>query len=470
MFKLFHKDQVDEKRVSHIMEATGWSRKDTIAKVKACKKLCGINYADYDRYKFYAVPGEEQAEKYHKILDKREREQKEKEKRIAHIMEATGWSKKETIAKVKACKRLCGITYTDYDRYNFHQLTEAEQAKKYAAIHEKKEEKRRLGIEQKEHCIVKTMELTGWSRKQAQAHIADARRRTGCKFKEYILYRFYDLTEQEQEQMCLITLTAKLSKKYNVNSNFAKMLINKEQTDQYFEEFVARPWCVNTKTNYATFEEKFANSDKIIYKPIDGIGGHGIKTFNLTENNRETIWQELTQCPEGVVEEYVVQHPEMSALSPSSVNTLRIVTISSKTKPVTSDGRFMDVAYAALRIGGGGSVVDNFHSGGMVAAVDLATGTVVTDAVDMEGHVFSSHPVTGKVFKGFQIPLFDKAMEMVRQACEKDLVEGNLGWDIAITANGAVLIEANVGPGVVLLQTPYVPERKGMKHVMAKYL
>ena len=59
---------------------------------------------------------------------------------------------------------------------------------------------------------------------------------------------------------------------------------------------------------------------------------------------------------------------------------------------------------------------------------------------------------------------------MVTEACKKELVVGNLGWDIAITENGPTIIEVNIGPGARLLQVPYVAEGKGMKHVLEKYL
>jgi D-alanine-D-alanine ligase-like ATP-grasp enzyme len=60
---------------------------------------------------------------------------------------------------------------------------------------------------------------------------------------------------------------------------------------------------------------------------------------------------------------------------------------------------------------------------------------------------------------------------MVKDICAKEGVEGNLGWDICITENGPALIEANRGPGAILLITPYVKEKKGMmRYVLDKYL
>jgi len=61
-------------------------------------------------------------------------------------------------------------------------------------------------------------------------------------------------------------------------------------------------------------------------------------------------------------------------------------------------------------------------------------------------------------------------MAMVTEAINKNKLEGYLGWDVAIAEDGPILIEVNDRPGVVLLSTPYAAQKKGMKHVLAKYL
>ena len=138
--------------------------------------------------------------------------------------------------------------------------------------------------------------------------------------------------------------------------------------------------------------------------------------------------------------------------------------------PVTADGKYMDIAYTSLRIGGGTSIVDNFHSGGMVANVDMGTGSIITDAVDDNRNVFTHHPMTGIKFRGFKIPYYREALAMVCEAITKNRVQGYLGWDIAIKEDGPILIEINTDPGVVLLTSPYIPEKRGMKYVLEKYL
>lgn len=398
---------------------------------------------------------------------KRELRKQKREERIQSIMAKTGWTRKETIENFEEAKdRFEGLTYKEYEKARLYAISPEEQP---AALNRFREEQE-MYRQQKERCISVAMDAMGWNYEQAKKHVEETKKRTGCKYGEYVWYRFYRLTPEQQDTFCLKTISAKVSDKYNVNREFARMLDNKEQTDIYFNDFIRRPWCVNTKVSEEDFINKFAGSSRIIYKPIEGIGGFGIESFSIDENNISEIYGRLKDMPEGIVEEYVVQHPDMSALSPSSVNTIRVVTVVSKRKPVTPDGRYMDISYACVRMGGGKGIVDNLHSGGLAAVIDINTGVLITDGADYEGNPAAVHPQTGVTIKGYKIPLFDQVIQFVRDLCAMELVEGSIGWDIAITENGPVLIEANVGPGIGILQKPYAEAGIGMRHIIQKYL
>lgn len=458
-----------EKHIQNVMAQTGWSREYTVEQIKDARKRLNITYKDYNICKMYEIPVEEQEAEYQKVLNRRAKRKQKREKAITSIMEKSGWSREETIEQVEEAKKRFGITYVDYNKYNFHNVAKEEQESKYKKILEKKK-KKEIQKKEQEKILASVMEETGWEREKAKQEIELASQRTGCAWKEYLLYRFYELTEEEQGKVFLMDFSKKLGNKYDVDREFQSMLRNKEKTNIYFSEYMKRPWCVNNKIGFSEFFKKFSKSQRIIYKPIKGNCGRGVEAFEVSFFKMWTIYHKLKKYQEGVVEEYVVQHPDVSAISPYAVNTMRIVTMSSNSFAVTDSGEKMDVAYVALRIGGADAVVDNFHSGGMVACVDKNTGEVVTDAVDMEGHVYKVHPATEKTIRGFKVPFFQESLSMVSEAIEKNQIEGYLGWDIAITENGPVLIEVNTMPAVALLSAPYVPEKKGMKDLMEKYL
>ena len=134
----------------------------------------------------------------------------------------------------------------------------------------------------------------------------------------------------------------------------------------------------------------------------------------------------------GLVEECLRQHGEMNRLYPDSVNTARIVTIRLHDKA--------QVVCAYLRIGNGG-VVDNFNSGGMLTRIDVQTGALLYDAVDKAGTAYAVHPVTGTPIRGFVVPNWDDCLKLAIRAAGVVPQIGYVGWDVASTPDGPVLVE-----------------------------
>ena len=290
--------------------------------------------------------------------------------------------------------------------------------------------------------------------------------RTGCLLKEFYSYRFFEIDKALQDQLFLICHSSLISKKYDTDKDLVNTVFNKEKTNMFFSDIMRRKWCVNHEVSQKEFETLFSGCDKVIYKPVVGNRGKGVETIIVGDNISET-YDKIVALPRGIVEQYIVQHPEMNRLAQNSVNTLRIVTISSNGEPVCGDNDV--IVYVSVRVGNGMASVDNFHSGGMAAVVDSDTGIVVTMAADFEGNAYDIHPVSKTKFKGFSIPKFDEAKGFVINACRQKKISGYLGWDVAITENGIELIEVNTMPGVVLLTAPYRQEYLGMKSKMEKY-
>lgn len=321
-----------------------------------------------------------------------------------------------------------------------------------------------------ENSVKKVIERTGCDYDSAKEKLLATIERTGCTPTEYFLYRFYELTEEEQDTYYIAKYQKLFQKKYGTDKDFVALLYDKERTNNYFAEYVRRPWCVNTKVTFEQFNETFKDTDRVMYKPIAGHRGYGVEAIYLNAENMREVYDRLATYPEGVVEAFIKQHPEMCKLSPTSVNSLRFVTFSSNSKPVTPDGKKMDIAYSIVRFGREGAIVDNLHSGGMVANVDLETGCLSTDGADRNGDMWVTHPDTGVTIKGFKVPYFEEAREMVKEAIATRKVEGYIGWDIAISENGPMLLEVNDRPGSDGLQTAPAQEKKGMKYLMEKYM
>lgn len=391
-------------------------------------------------------------------------------KTIEDTVARSGWTEEEAEAHIKLARKKVGISYSDYRRYKFFIYPEEQMEEGMKKIQQKKDKRSGNRSRKQERAIQNVMAATGWDHDYAEKQILEAQARTGCTHTEYYIYRFYEKDQKAQDEVFVGQFSRKITAKYDVDKKFNDMLYDKAVTNRYFKDYLARPWCVNTEVTLDEFKKIFENTTKIFYKPLGLNGGRGAAPFEITPENIEAVYNEVKTYPEGVVEEYVVQHPTMNKLSPTAVNTVRIVTISSQKEPIKTNGKMMDIPYISLKMGGANSIVDNLHGGGMVAAVDVKTGKLITDAVDGKGKPYQQHPVTGTTIKGFEIPYFKEAVEMVTRAIKEKKISGYLGWDIAITENGPTLIEVNVIPGVILLTMPYLPEGKGMKPYMERYL
>ena len=166
----------------------------------------------------------------------------------------------------------------------------------------------------------------------------------------------------------------------------------------------------------------------------------------------DALFRELLK--EDCIAEGILQNDErLAAFNPSSLNTVRVVTL--------YNGEHFEVFGAVVRFGRAGSAVDNVSAGGLYAALDPSTGEIITDGMDMTGKRWPRHPDSGKDFRGFRIPRWDKVLDTVKDAV-KVLPDIRIaGWDIALLHDGSVaLVEGNHMPDFDLLQQPLIEGRQ----------
>lgn len=147
------------------------------------------------------------------------------------------------------------------------------------------------------------------------------------------------------------------------------------------------------------------------------------------------------------VQEKLVCHDSIRKLYPSSVNTFRIMTY-----------RWKDEfchAPATMRIGSGGSYLDNIHAGGMCISIN-DDGTLHDKAFTEFAASFDKHPDTGVVFSGHQIANFHQAIDAAITMHKAVPQVGLIHWDFTIDQNGEpVLIEANMrATSIQLIERP----------------
>ena len=110
----------------------------------------------------------------------------------------------------------------------------------------------------------------------------------------------------------------------------------------------------------------------------------------------------------------------------------------------------------------GKTIADNFHQGGKAVLVNMENGTLSGNGIDKKLNE-SETSITNIKFDGFKIPYWEEIKQMVLEAALVNDKINIVGWDVAITPNGPVIVEGNRGPGFDLVQ---VLLKKGTKYMI----
>jgi len=390
------------------------------------------------------------------------------ERCIETVCSNTGCSRVDAIKMIETSVFRTGVSYKDYVRYSFFRKSAEQQLKEQKALDFKLQRRVVRKSAKDEELVEAVMKETGWDRDHTVEEMRYADDFCGIPYKYFLYSRYWEIDKSTWNEYFSRGQTEQLNRIYNSDPRIVNTVANKGEFCRTYGEFLGRQWLLTADSDADTFRETFAGIKKIIYKPLASSGGYGIRTFELEGADPDEVYEQIKKLRPGILEEFIVQHPDMCRLSTSAVNTIRMVTIMTRRDiPGIEKGK-VNIMYAGARFATGNSVTDNLHSGGLVAGVDLEKGCIATDAVDYEYNVCKVHPDTGQVIKGFRIPYFREAVEMIRNAAS--INEGYFGWDVAITEHGPTIIECNSFPGAGILQMPYIPLRKGMRYIFDPFL
>ena len=270
-------------------------------------------------------------------------------------------------------------------------------------------------------------------------------------YYDYQEFEFYNLNKDERKTYLTRGKNNEIVKKFNDKSSFYKFE-NKAEFNQIFNEYLKRNWMV-LDNNYNKFEKFFKENKSIIVKPIDDEGGHGVEKFVYdAKMDCKELYNKLIANGQLLIEECIIQHKDMNVLYDKSVNTMRMFTFYKN-----GESYFLQ---AVLKIGNGGAV-DNCSSGGMYAYIS-SNGDVYTEAIDKNDNIYSKHPISNQKIVGFRIPMFKDSVELVKE-CAKIIPEiAYVGWDVAISENGPVIVEGNCFPGIYQVKPSLADKKEGL--------
>lgn len=201
--------------------------------------------------------------------------------------------------------------------------------------------------------------------------------------------------------------------------------------------------------DFKNFEQFVLEHPEFVAKPSDfcyGIGVHkvSLSDYESIEDCYNSLLKEGNDITDRhpsrqssiVLEELIVQCKELASLHEKSINAIRATAVRDK------DGNVV-VLHPWIKCGVGGQFVASAALNGFDAEIDTNTGIVISDGVSENGKIYKVHPDTGVTIKGFQIPKWDEMKQLVIELMNLIPEYGYVGWDLVLTDDGWVVMEAN---------------------------
>jgi len=157
----------------------------------------------------------------------------------------------------------------------------------------------------------------------------------------------------------------------------------------------------------------------------------------------------LSRLEPFIIQQAVRNHHDLLDLGAGALSTVRLLSC-------RNEAGDYEATSAAFRMSvNPASPVDNFHAGGLAAAVDIATGhlgpaTGLGMTPDLRWH--DQHPFTGGQITRRQLPMWQETIDLAVRAHRIFPDYVLIGWDIAIVEDGPCVIEGNRGPDVDIHQ------------------
>ena len=253
----------------------------------------------------------------------------------------------------------------------------------------------------------------------------------GFEPSNYAEYHFHGKPLKQRLTFLSFTEMILFSRSINLQAKI-EILDKKQNTYAYFKDYFHRDQiAIKTPEDEPKYQEFIAKHPTFFAKPSGRACGHGAKIIKAEDQT----FQDLISQGEYILEELIVQSPEIAQFNPTSINTIRTALIN------TEDG--IQMLFAELRTGRKGSIVDNGGSGGVLIPIDINTGKLCKYGFDNTGKTYTAHPDSNITFENFQIPRWPEIQTLSKDLMAKIPNLKYVGWDIAITEEGLSLVEGN---------------------------
>lgn len=256
-----------------------------------------------------------------------------------------------------------------------------------------------------------------------------------------------------------------------VNKNAAEVLNDKVAIYAIFEEIVD-----HFPTLYGIiYDDRYVSRDDesrslletvethgtVVVKPADLWQGKGVHVLSYEDGKyrvdgdpSEEAAIDRLQHNSGyenyMVTAYLHQHSYADEIFDGATNSIRLMTA---LDPETGEPQLVRAAH---RFGTAGSApTDNWESGGVAAPIDHESGEIQPLVVldeNSKRQRADQHPGTNAQVTGVEIPMWKQVRKTICRGARSYQMSRLTAWDVVITEDGPMLLEASGAPGVHTLQ------------------
>ncbi len=190
-------------------------------------------------------------------------------------------------------------------------------------------------------------------------------------------------------------------------------------------------------------QDLISSENRVVGKPCRSSGGRGVDVYKVM--NISDI--EKFGTDSYVVQKLITQDEFSASFNPSSINTVRMMTLR---RPW--DGEIV-VCRSMMRMGVSDAVVDNMMKGGLCVCIDH-DGSFSRYAYDYNGKRYEEHPVTKRTFFGLKHPYYEKMVIATKEIHSRIMDCNLLSFDLVPRLDGTICcIEINAtSQGITQLQ------------------
>jgi len=239
--------------------------------------------------------------------------------------------------------------------------------------------------------------------------------------------------------------------KYLSHLFFNSTTIQRSELYLYYNPIVSPTGIICTNEEEVSLKIKNLGIKEFVIKTTESSHGEGVIVIkNVREegnklilsriDGKEIILTEILNREPLIFEKLIEQTEQFKSFNPTSINTVRFMTNLHPDGEVTIIGTF-------IKIGRLGAWVDNAGSGGNICAnVDVNTGEI-SNVIEFNGwrniKKITHHTDNNVLLEGVKIENWELLCKQVKSFQKQMPFLKAIGWDVAITNEGAVIIEMN---------------------------